>query len=713
MHIKAPYLWGKSRKANAKIVVEQTLKIMDYQFDLKALSTAISAAPFSKSWSVIQLHDEITVFQLLSTLFEVATYVDAANVQSIFNLDRDFEEKIFRLWEFLRMLKMKEALVDTDQLRNDLMNQDRKALLCCLTFLLKDVALHKKRAYLALFLSVPQVPTDFSQDEVILDLTRQIEALQEEFKNTHKYLDGLKQNGPNATALKREIHQMEEEKQQLYSKVTRIQKKVQGVANSDQWLQAAKNLRTEQQNELALMERLKEQKSQVSSADHKYTSVIQSLKAIKSNLMNSSPDSIFAKMEEENRMNRFLAKENLPKMISDGETKIRDLNEILAQATINEEDLQKIEDEIADINQANVELAEQKLKLSNNGDANLALFRQQAAIIARKKEGALAKLPLVTEELNRLQAELQEKLDKNSNVGTKMLNGDEFKKYVSELRGKSTNFKRKKSEISSLTAEYGILERTFEILKKKEKELQAGIEIVERRNGVLGYHNAQANLEKVSEQKSEVDEEKGKKLDEISDIIKELVNTINEKKTMLAPVIQTLRAMRQEALEIETTYSEKKRIYDATMIGIDNETNALDNELKTLKLEIRNDQSKYHHLNQMLQQSEIAQDRVMNEMKAYIGADDMIELVQQARGFKTYRELYNRKIIEQENASKVLKEAQTEIKIKHEPNMKQIAMFSGVQKLLMMKINHNKEILSGRVSEDTVGVVTMDRLVLS
>ena len=53
----------------------------------------------------------------------------------------------------------------------------------------------------------------------------------------------------------------------------------------------------------------------------------------------------------------------------------------------------------------------------------------------------------------------------------------------------------------------------------------------------------------------------------------------------------------------------------------------------------------------------------MNEMKAYIGADEMIELVQKSRGFKSYRELYTKKIAEAENAAKILKMEQKEVKV--------------------------------------------------
>jgi intraflagellar transport protein 81 len=62
-------------------------------------------------------------------------------------------------------------------------------------------------------------------------------------------------------------------------------------------------------------------------------------------------------------------------------------------------------------------------------------------------------------------------------------------------------------------------------------------------------------------------------------------------------------------------------------------------------------------------QLEVSQDKVMNEMKSYIGADEMIELVQKARGFKTYRELYNKKIVELESSSKNLKDVVRDAKV--------------------------------------------------
>jgi intraflagellar transport protein 81 len=62
---------------------------------------------------------------------------------------------------------------------------------------------------------------------------------------------------------------------------------------------------------------------------------------------------------------------------------------------------------------------------------------------------------------------------------------------------------------------------------RKVADLQGTLAAVEKREGIAGFHQAQENLEKVSELKSEKDEEKGRKLQEISELVQKLVQSIN------------------------------------------------------------------------------------------------------------------------------------------------------------------------------------------
>ncbi|KAJ3287387.1 Intraflagellar transport protein 81, partial [Borealophlyctis nickersoniae] len=435
--------------------------------DLKLIVDRLSQPPFSRTTlSVIQLHDELEPFQLLQLLNDVVAHVDDANPSSP-HRDADLrveapEDTVWRLGEFLRMLKYKGA-ADGDAFRQSLLDGDRTTILAALAFLLKDLATHKKRAYLAPFLASVEVPPEFLQDDVTLDLTRQLEELQTQFKETHKVVDQMRQSGNNAGTLKREIQQMEEEKQQVLSKIAKIRKKVEEVPNHEQWLEAAKNLRIEQQNEAQIAERIKEQRNQVAQADRKLAAAQQTLKDVRATISPSGPDVLFSKLDEDVKMNKYLATENLPKQIEDAKQHLRELTQVLSEPAMSDRDLRGLEGEIKELNEVIAKLAEKRLLKSTTGDDKLALFRQQAAIIGRKKEGTAAKLKALNEEVAAVTAELAAKKEAAKGAqGAKMLKGEEFKRYVSELRGKSTIYKRKKQELAEVTAEFGILQRTEE-----------------------------------------------------------------------------------------------------------------------------------------------------------------------------------------------------------------------------------------------------------
>jgi len=68
----------------------------------------------------------------------------------------------------------------------------------------------------------------------------------------------------------------------------------------------------------------------------------------------------------------------------------------------------------------------------------------------------------------------------------------------------------------------------------------------ESSKGVSGYRSTQDALENVSTTKSEYDEAKGRTLDDISQMVLQLKKTIAKKKSVLAPLIEELRPLRQK-----------------------------------------------------------------------------------------------------------------------------------------------------------------------
>ncbi|KAK7799958.1 hypothetical protein U0070_008030, partial [Myodes glareolus] len=99
---------------------------------------------------------------------------------------------------------------------------------------------------------------------------------------------------------------------------------------------------------------------------------------------------------------------------------------------------------------------------------------------------------------------------------------------------------------------------------------------IEEKKGVSGYSYTQEELERVSALKSEVDEMKGRTLDDMSEMVKKLNSLVSEKKSALAPVIKELRQLRQKCQELTQECDEKKAQYDSCAAGLESNRSKLE-----------------------------------------------------------------------------------------------------------------------------------------
>ena len=51
------------------------------------------------------------------------------------------------------------------------------------------------------------------------------------------------------------------------------------------------------------------------------------------------------------------------------------------------------------------------------------------------------------------------------------------------------------------------------------------------------------------------------------------------------------------------------------------------------------------------------------ELKCYIAGDEHIEALQKSRGYRSFRDLYQKKISEAESTAKTLRESQIQVKV--------------------------------------------------
>ena len=103
-----------------------------------------------------------------------------------------------------------------------------------------------------------------------------------------------------------------------------------------------------------------------------------------------------------------------------------------------------------------------------------------------------------------------------------------------------------KDELAEVKNEIAILARTEQILKSRKDEYDQNMKAIESRKGILGYADTKNNLEKVSEKKGEIDEQKGKTLEQISAIVQNIESNIKAKKNKLAPQMKELKDTREK-----------------------------------------------------------------------------------------------------------------------------------------------------------------------
>uniref|UniRef100_A0A803W1U9 Intraflagellar transport protein 81 homolog n=1 Tax=Ficedula albicollis TaxID=59894 RepID=A0A803W1U9_FICAL len=634
----------------------------------------LNQEPFRKKYNLISF-DSLESLQLLQLLSDVLGEIDPKHAVDI--REELPEQTAKRMLNLLGILKYKPpgTVSDLSAFRQGLVTGSKTVIHPVLHWLLQRTSELRTRAYLARFLVKLEVPAEFLQDDTVADFNKQYEELMEAFKNLHKEHEQLKISGLSTAEIRRDIGAMEEEKDQLAKRVERLKKRVETVQNHQRMLEIARQLRLEKEREESLAQQKQEQKSQLFHAEQKLQRAQVQLKEMQHMVADSKP--------ETSSWNWLDCKSGFSVSLV--------FHSVLQRDEVN-----------AEINQ----LIEKRMIKYEPTDSKFSMYRQQASIISRKKEAKAEELQAAKEEMSSLERQMEQKSSQAQELeGSEVLTEDEFKQYVSKLRSKNTFYKKKRLEVAEITAEYGILQRTEELLRQRHEAIQQQLQAIEEKKGISGYSYTQEELERVSAVKSEMDEVKGQTLDNMSEMVKKLNAMVAEKKASLAPVIKELRQLRQSCQELTQECDEKKIQYDSCAAGLETNRSALEQEVKGLLEECAQEESNYHYINCMKRSLEIQLQRAREEMKAYMSPDP-----QERR--RAVREQYTRIILEQENLGKKLREKQKVVRESHGPNMKQMKMWQDFEQLMECK----RECFLKQQNQATIGQVIQeggkDRLVL-
>ncbi len=261
-----------------------------------------------------------------------------------------------------------------------------------LEWLLRRLPDLKKRAYLAKYLVKIDIPPEVASDADVAETYEQYDQMVEQFKVVHKECEAVKNSGYSTVELRKDIEEMEKEKDIVAKRIERMQRKVDGTPNLEPMLAVAKKLRQEKERERELQSQKVEQRTSIQHIEQRIQRMEKQLKELRQAGAGATPEGLVQKLEEETNVNTYIVTQKLPKEIASKQKAVESLMRVTELPALGQDDVNEIKEKIRAANAQITELTEKKNLSNDPAEDKLTLFRQQAAIIGRKKESTAEKL---------------------------------------------------------------------------------------------------------------------------------------------------------------------------------------------------------------------------------------------------------------------------------------------------------------------------------
>lgn len=635
---------------------------------LKEIVDRLNAEPFCLELSLLGF-DEAEPYDLMEHLKTVLVYLDAKH-------DVDLREEkpdamYQRITEFLHILGYTSSF--DIEFQNGLISGSKQVVHPILYWLLNNLEPLRKRSYLAKFCVNLEVPEEFLREEQVYEIFQHYKELQSQFKTTHAHLEQERQGRMNPTDLQREVAQLDAEREQLAQKIQLLRTKSEKEEGFQMLLQVTSMLRKEQEEEARLTEKCVEQRYQLEQTEQQYierSARLREMREAQQQDAEGNAEAMLKMLRSEVQKNRD-ALQRVRRECEEKRFRLQQVDMALSEPAVTKSDIEQLEGEISSMKQ---EMQDLEANINEqNQDSRLSVYKQQANLVAKKKELVLKDKAAIEEERNNLSKELSTKeRDYEQMRGHKFMKRDEFKNYAATLRDKSAKFKRLKAELSELRHEIAVLTRTELILQAKDPT-------------PAGMLETEVMLEKASVEKSQVDKAKGKTLDEISLIVQKINSQLKEKKNKLAPQIKALRSVRQNFQQIEAKYLEKKSAYDQTRSAIDLENSKVGGEVRQLEAEVFDAERNYFELNMQLATADSRLQRAQREARCVRKEEKY------SNEYDTLGEHYDAEIDRLDKHCRELRKQREIVKDSHEGNVAQKKAFTQLERLMQVKLKVAKQ----------------------
>lgn len=650
--------------------------------------------------------------ELLQLLNDVFTDLDKEHKSDL--RDEDKAQYSQRMLTFvLSVLNYKPH--DVQKFSRQLVEGDQEAIHPLLFWMMDNLDSLKKRAYIAKYLQTVEVPEEMFADDAVVQLYQEHKALQQDFKEIHRATDQTRNEKMDPQELENEINQLNDEHQQLTTKLTSLREKVEGPEfnqfDFEAVLKSTHELRKEQEEMAKLQQLLQEEKQKQLQAEQDYMMARARLRRLEDQeLPRQDPRRLLTQAQETLEDSRTKCNEKLEKELRAKQKTFRELSDDLSSEPMMEDEVDHLEQDIHNLRLDVQQLEEKRDRLLQDSDGKMGFFRDRAIAVEKKRRQMGEQVQELEEEKNELEQELKgldSSLQELVVDGEKPKTDAQMKSYMKELQGKTEIYKQKKTILMATSDEVKVLEHTEDILRSRDPNIQEFNEQQEKSAG--GYQSTQEKLQDVSTAKNAVDQNKGDTLDEISRVVASITQTLRTRKTKLAPQIKELRSVRHKFEEVEKEFNKNKKIYDNCALGLNTERLGLEQELEMMTTNIMEEESSYHFMTCLSTVSDARQTQCAQELSYNVGEDKLNEK------YKTYKDQYETTIADIEKLAKKLRQDKVTVGETHNDHVEQRSMFVNLRQIMDLKLKLQQDAKKQQHEEENAimfGNGGEDRMVL-
>jgi hypothetical protein len=263
-----------------------------------------------------------------------------------------------------------------------------------------------------------------------------------------------------------------------------------------QWLnikivfsQVTSALRKEQEEEVRIHERLREYKKGLQIAEVRLAETNRRLSDLRgSGVQSQTAEQLLAKLQKDVRE---LAdrREVLETSIADREIHLEKLHSWDSSDRLTtEDDVRAKRDQVRDMEDQVINLQE-SLEAALERNTKLVVFKQASTMALKKLREKEDEVERMTEEKRRITkftGDKEAELKAQGKLGAKeaKFGKQDLKKYGAQVKEKIEKYKKMREELSILRGELVVLQRTEQILKGRDKNLEEFLVELERKKGI-------------------------------------------------------------------------------------------------------------------------------------------------------------------------------------------------------------------------------------